>query len=86
MCNNEFIHAKFNEFPKSILDTFRAEEANIKNCTTQIFPEANIVVVSINNRLFLWRYSNIIPPADPRYDASLELLYKPPQGSEYQVI
>lgn len=50
---------------------FQAQNSDQVRCITQIFPEANLVVLTINERLFLWQYyvnNNL-----DAYDGSYEL-------------
>lgn len=74
LCFDDFIKAKSIPLPPRVMEVYKACQAQSTTqvrCTTQIYPEANLVVLTVNQFLFLWQYyvnNNI-----DEYDASFEL-------------
>ena len=75
LCFDEFIKAKSISLPHRILEMYKSSQPQA--CTTQVFPEANLVILTINQTIFIWQYyvSNNIEGYDLSYE--LESNYNP---------
>mgnify|MGYP003578701422 CR=1 FL=1 len=73
LCFDEFIKAKSIPLPDRVMEFYKeyqAQSSDQGRCMTQIFPEANLVVLTIGERLFLWQYyvNNNLDAFDSSYE------------------
>jgi len=72
---DDFSKAKSLPLPQRIIDLFK--ESNNPYCTSEIYPEANLLIITINDILIIWQYySNYALDTN---DISLELEKVPNQ-------